>query len=90
MADVVKLVQRSASTDENGNGSGDVATWLRTLAALVEKGHFGKVPAALVVMREDDAGDDTTKFCLRVRKCNMHSVEVVGALIMMQHDMLES
>lgn len=88
MSDILKLVPKNADTDTNGNGTGGVPEWLRAIANMVEKGGFGKVGAAVVIMREDSAGNDGSQFCLRTRRCNMNYVEQVGALRVMLHDML--
>lgn len=89
MADVVKLVPRKAGLDESDNGTGDVSTWLRMLADKIEKGDYGTVAAAVIVMRED-TDEKTAQFCLRTRRCNMNYVEQAGTLNMMHHDMLHA
>lgn len=90
MADIVQLVPRSTHTDEDGNGTGDVAAWLRSLADALEKGAYGTVGAAVIVMREDALGDTGSQFALRTRRCNMNFVEQAGTLHMMHHDMMHA
>lgn len=87
---IINLVPRGHDTDDNGNGTGDVAAWLRTLADKIDNKELGTIGAAVVVLRDDAPGTNGTQFCLRTRRCNMHYVEQAGALQMMHHDMLHS
>lgn len=90
MSDIVKLVPRGVDADDSGNGTGDVAAWLRATADAIDKGDFGAIGAAIIIMREDAVGEDGKQFCLRTRRCNMNYVEHAGTVQMMLHDMLHA
>ena len=82
------VASRNTRTDDDGQGTGDVATWLRALADRVEAGKLGDVGAAVVIMRDDRAGEGG--FCLRSRSCNMDFIARLGALKLMMYDMMSS
>jgi len=87
MSELLHIVPRGTGMDDHGNGTGDVATWLRSIADLIEAGDFGTVGAGVVVLREDGQGETGSAFCLRTRRCNMTFVEQYGTLHLMAHDM---